>query len=203
MKILVATTNLSKLAELSAMLDSRITFLNLTAFGDINEVEEDGATFAENARKKALGYAQQCGLWTIADDSGLVIDALGGAPGVMSARYSGSKNSDRGILDHQNMNKVLGLLKDVPAQKRTARFVCSLCLASPKKALIEAECAVEGIITESQIGHNGFGYDPIFFVPSLDKTFAQLTSEEKNVISHRGSAIKKLKPLLEELLKTT
>lgn len=200
MKILVATTNAPKLAELSAMLGSRIEYLNLSAFANITEVQEDGKTFAENARKKSLGYAKQTGLWTIADDSGLVVDALGGNPGVMSARFSSLKNADRKILDHHNMNKVLDLLKNVPARKRTARFVCSLCMASPKKVLIETEGMVEGIITKTEIGQNGFGYDPIFFLPRLNKTVAQLTAKEKNAISHRGDAIRKLKPLLEELL---
>ena len=202
MKILVATTNPGKLAELSDMLDSRIEFFNLSAFPEISEVREDGKTFAANARKKALGYAKQTGLWTIADDSGLVVDALGGAPGIKSARFSGQKNSDRAVLDRQNMNKVLDLLKDVPAQKRTARFICHLCLASPEKTLIETEGIIEGIITRSQIGQNGFGYDPIFFVPELNKTVAELTAEEKNAISHRGNAIRKLKPLLEKLRRT-
>ena len=202
MKILVATTNTGKLAELSAILDSQIEFLNLSAFPDINEVEEDGATFAANARKKALDYAAQTGLWTLADDSGLVIDTLGGAPGVISARFSGQKKTNRRLLDNENMTKVLKLLKDIPAQKRTAKFVCSLCLANTQKVLIETEGTVEGVIAERQIGQNGFGYDPIFFVPQLNKTIAQLTGEEKNVISHRGDAIRKLKPLLDKLLES-
>ena len=157
------------------------------------EIEEDGATFAENARKKALGYAKATGLWTIADDSGLVVDALDGAAGVKSARFSGEKQKDRTLLDHKNMTKGLQLLEDVPKQKRTARFVCHLCLASPEKILIETEGTLESLIAEREIGTNGFGYDPIFFVPHLNKTVAQLTREEKNAISHRGNAIRKLK----------
>ena len=202
MKILVATTNPGKLAELSALLDSRIEFLNFSAFPDISEVREDGKTFAANARKKALGYAKQTGLWTVADDSGLVIDALRGAPGIKSARFCGRKISDRSLLDHENMNKVLTLLRGVPAKKRTARFVCSMCLATPQRVLIETDGTLEGIITENQIGQNGFGYDPIFFVPELNKTVAELTAEEKNAMSHRGNAIGKFKPLLEKLLKS-
>ena len=200
-KILVATTNPGKIAELRAMLDLDIEWLGLSDFGDIDEIEEDGATFAENACKKALGYAKAAGLWTIADDSGLVVDALGGAPGVKSARFSGEKDNDRTLLDHKNMAKVLKLLEDVSKEKRTARFVCHLCLASPEKILIETEGTLEGLIAESQIGKNGFGYDPIFFVPHLNKTVAQLTRDEKNAISHRGNAIRKLKPLLDELLR--
>ena len=181
------------------MLDMDIDWASLSDFLDIEEVEEDGLTFAENARKKAVGYSQETGLWTIADDSGLVIDALEGAPGVKSARFSGAKDNDRTLIDHKNIAKVLELLKDVPAEKRTARFVCCLCLADNEKVLIETKGTLEGIIAEQPIGQNGFGYDPIFFIPTLNKTAAQLTAEEKNKISHRGNAIKKLKPLLKKL----
>jgi XTP/dITP diphosphohydrolase len=224
-KILVATTNPGKIAEIRAMLDFDVEWLGLSDFPNINEVKEDGLTFAENARKKALGYAKATGLWTIADDSGLVIDALDGAPGVKSARFSDEQSRDsngagrnRTLLDHKNMAKVLKLLESVPEKKRAARFVCCLCLASPpdepakrtagkrraspEKILIETEGTLEGLIAERETGENGFGYDPIFFVPSLNKTVAQLTRKEKNAISHRGSAIRKLKPLLDKLLHT-
>jgi XTP/dITP diphosphohydrolase len=199
-KILVATTNPGKIAELKAMLDFDVDLLGLADFQGIAEIKEDGKTFARNARKKALGYAKTTGLWTIADDSGLVVDALGGEPAVKSARFSGKKEKDRKLLDHKNMAKVLDLLQNTPKEKRTARFVCCLCLASPEKVLIEAEGRLEGLIAEEEVGQNGFGYDPIFFVPQLDKTVAQLTREEKNAISHRGNAIRKLKPLLDTLL---
>jgi XTP/dITP diphosphohydrolase len=208
MKILVATTNPGKLKEISEMLDFDINWFSLADFSNIKEVEEDGKTFAENARKKALGYAKQTGLWTLADDSGLVVDAIGGQPGVKSARFSGEQSRDsngavnRTLLDHKNMTKLLDLLKDVPKEKRTARFVCCLCLACPEKVLIETEGKLQGIIADKEAGSNGFGYDPIFFVPQLNKTVAQLVSSEKNIISHRGLAVKKLKPLLEKLLKT-
>ena len=184
------------------MLDADVQWLGLSDFPDIEEIEEDGLTFIENARKKAIGYARATGLWTIADDSGLVIDALGGAPGVKSARFSGEKtiNDDGTLIDHRNIAKVLELLEDVPEEKRTARFFCCLCLASPEQILIETEGTLEGLITNKEIGKNGFGYDPIIFVPHLNKTVAQLTPEEKNAISHRGNAIKKLKPLLEDIL---
>ena len=201
-KILVATTNPGKVAELKSLLGAELQWLSLSDLEDMGEIEEDGATFAENARKKALGYAKATGLWTIADDSGLVVDALDGAPGVKSARFSGEKQKDRTLLDHKNMTKVLQFLEGVPSQKRTARFVCHLCLASPESVLIETEGTLEGLITEREIGTNGFGYDPIFFVPHLNKTVAQLTREEKNAISHRGNAIRKLRPLLDQLLKT-
>jgi XTP/dITP diphosphohydrolase len=201
-KILVATTNPGKIAELRAMLDLDIEWLGLSDFGDIDEIQEDGTTFAENARKKAAGYVKAAGLWTIADDSGLVVDTLDGAPGVKSARFSGEKlkGDDRSLIDHRNIAKVLELLKGLSEEKRTAKFVCCLCLASPERILIETQGTLEGLITNREVGKNGFGYDPIFFVPHLNKTVAQLTREEKNAISHRGNAIRKLKPLLEGLL---
>ena len=201
-KILVASTNPGKITELRAMLDADVQWLDLSDFPNIAEIKEDGQTFIENARKKALGYARATGLWTIADDSGLVIDALSGEPGVKSARFSGEKsiNDDGTLIDHRNIAKVLELLEGVPKEKRTARFFCCLCLASPEQILIETEGTLEGLITNKEIGKNGFGYDPIFLVPHLNKTVAQLTSEEKNAISHRGNAIRKLKPLLERSL---
>lgn len=203
-KILVATGNPGKIVEIRAMLEADVRWLGLADLAPMAEIEEDGMTFAENARKKAAGYAKATGLCTLADDSGLVVDALGGAPGVKSARFSGEKpkNADRTLIDHRNIAKTLELLKDVPEEKRTARFVCRLCLASPERILIETEGTLEGLITVREIGQNGFGYDPIFFVPHLNKTVAQMTSEEKNAISHRGNAIRELKPLLDELLKT-
>ena len=201
-KILVATGNPGKIVEIRAMLDADVQWLGLADLPPMAEILEDGTTFAANARKKALGYAKATSFWTLADDSGLVVDALGGAPGVKSARFSGEKpkEADRTLIDHRNIAKMLELLKGVPQDKRTARFVCRLCLASPERVLIETEGTLKGLITDREIGQNGFGYDPIFFVPHLNKTVAQLTAEEKNAISHRGNAIRKLKPLLDELL---
>ena len=203
-EILVATGNPGKIVEIRAMLEADVRWLGLADLPPIAEIEEDGSTFAENARKKAAGYATATGLWTLADDSGLVVDALGGAPGVKSARFSGEKpkDADRTLIDHRNIAKTLELLKDVSKDKRTARFICHLCLAGPGRILLETEGTLEGLITDREIGQNGFGYDPIFFVPHLNKTIAQLTGEEKNAISHRGNAIRKLKPLLDNLLKT-
>jgi len=224
-EILVATGNPGKIVEIRAMLDANVRWLGLSDLPPMAEIAEDGTTFDENARKKAAGYAKATGLWTLADDSGLVVDALGGAPGVKSARFCGeavpalrpagilpavkkqgqdalATGADRTLIDHRNIAKTLELLKDVPEEKRTARFVCRLCLASPERILIETEGTLEGLITDREIGLNGFGYDPIFFVPDLNKTVAQLTGEEKNAISHRGNAIRKLKPLLDEMLKT-
>ncbi|MBN1508107.1 MAG: XTP/dITP diphosphatase [Sedimentisphaerales bacterium] len=201
--MLVATTNPGKVRELRAMLGGDVEWKSLADLPGVGEVKEDGATFAENARKKACGYAEATGLWTLADDSGLVVDALGGAPGVNSARFSGErpKGTDRKLLDRRNMEKVLSLLQGVPAEKRTARFVCCLCLASPEAVLLETQGSVEGIIIDQPAGTGGFGYDPIFYVPPLGKTVAQLDEDQKNAISHRGNAIRKLRPLLDELLR--
>ena len=199
-KILVATTNPGKVAELRALLEADVKWLSLADFSDIAEVPEDGATFTENACKKAIGYAKATGLWTIADDSGLVIDALQGGPGIESARFCGQKSGDRKLIDRKNIAKVLKLLEGLPPEIRTARFVCCLCLASPEEILIQTQGTLEGLIIDRLIGENGFGYDPIFFVPHLNKTVAQLTTEEKNAISHRGNAIRKLKPLLTALI---
>ncbi|MHC4517308.1 MAG: XTP/dITP diphosphatase [Planctomycetota bacterium] len=200
--ILVATTNPGKVRELRAMLDLDVQWKHLADFPDLAEVEEDGATFAENARKKATEYAQATGLWTLADDSGLVVDALGGAPGVQSARFCGDipPGADRKLIDRRNIARLLELLKGVPPDQRTARFVCFLCLASPDEVLIETQGKVEGCIVDEPVGTNGFGYDPVFFLPHLGKTVAQLADAEKNAISHRGSAIARLKPLLNQIL---
>ncbi len=199
-KILVASTNPGKLKELRELLGGDIEWVSLSDFKDVPEIEEDGKTFVENARKKAIGYAKATGLWTLADDSGLVVDALDGQPGVKSARFSGTKDANRGLIDHKNMAKVLKLLEGVPKEKWTARFMCCLCLATPEKVLVETSGKLEGLIIDTPAGENGFGYDPIFFVPESNKTVAQMTSVEKNAISHRGNAIRKFKPQLEELI---
>lgn len=204
-KILVATSNAGKKAELEALLDGDVEWLSLADLKNYTEVEEDGKTFEENAQKKALGYAKQSGLLTIADDSGLEIDALGGEPGVHSARFSGTHkdHSSKDLIDHENIAKVLRLMEDVPAEKRTARFKCCLCVASPEKVLIQTEGTLEGSITTEKRGHNGFGYDPVFYVPQKDKTTAQMSKEEKNELSHRGQAVQKLGPLLKDLINKT
>ncbi len=200
--ILVATTNPGKVRELRAMLDADVEWKTLADFPDLDEVEEDGATFAENARKKATEYARATGLWTLADDSGLVVDALDGAPGVKSARFSGDipPGADRREIDRRNIARLLELLDGIPAEKRTARFICHLCLTRPERVLIETDGKVEGRIIEEPIGTNGFGYDPVFFLPDLGKTVAQLPDDQKNAISHRGNAIAEFKPLLNRLL---
>jgi len=201
-EILVATTNPGKVRELRALLGDLVQWKSLADLPGVEEVKEDGTTFAENARKKALGYARATGLWTLADDSGLVVDALDGAPGVNSARFSGdkAKGADRHVVDRRNWEKLLCLLEGVPHEKRTARFVCCLCLASPREVLIETQGTVEGLITTAPAGTGGFGYDPVFLIPPLGRTVAQLHDDEKNALSHRGNAMRKLKPLLLKLL---
>jgi XTP/dITP diphosphohydrolase len=203
--ILIATTNPGKKSELIKMLGSlsaKINWLSLNDFPDTTEVTEDGSTFAENARKKALGYASQTGCITIADDSGIVIDALNGAPGVNSARFSGVKNprDSRDLIDHRNILKVLELMKDISEEKRTARFVCNICLAQDQSIIAEKQGKFEGIITTKEIGSNGFGYDPIMYIPSFKKTVAQMTQDEKNKISHRSKAIQRMKPEIQKLV---
>lgn len=196
-KILVATTNPGKIAELAALLEN-IQWLGLADLPPLPEVVEDGDSFAENARKKARQYAQASDLWTLSDDSGLVVDALNGAPGVHSARYAGVSNPDRRVVDQANIDKVLARVQGVPEEERSARFVCCLCLASPTDVLIETTGTVMGRLISSKRGHAGFGYDPIFFLPDLGKTMAQLSPEEKNALSHRGQALRALKPELEQ-----
>ena len=200
--ILVATTNPGKVRELRALLDADVQWKGLADLPELGEVEEDGATFAENARKKATEYARATGLWTLADDSGLVVDALDGAPGVKSARFCGEvpPGTARKTVDQRNIARLLERLEGVPTEKRTARFMCFLCLASPERVLIETQGKVEGRIIDEPVGENGFGYDPVFFVPDLGKTVAQLPDDEKNAISHRGHAIAEFKPLVNQLL---
>lgn len=198
-RVLVATTNPGKVAELQDLLSQDIQWLSLADVASMPAVEEDGRTFAENARKKASEYARLSGLWTLSDDSGLVVDALDGAPGVFSARYSGT-TGDRAQVDRANSEKVLAGLQGLPEDRRSARFVCCLCLADPRHILAETTGTLEGRIHDSPVGDSGFGYDPIFFIPELQKTAAQLTAEQKNAISHRGNALRALRPTLQRLL---
>lgn len=163
----------------------------LEEFGEMPAPAEDGATFAENAQRKARHYSTLLGKYVLADDSGLQVDALDGAPGVYSARFAPLETNDRAEQDRANNQKLLELLKEVPQEKRTARFCCCLCLSSSKEILLEAEGFLEGFIMERPQGSNGFGYDPIFYVPEKGRTVAQLSAEEKNAISHRGRALRR------------
>jgi len=198
-KIVVASGNAKKLAELRRLAEGLPVEIVSPADvgGEVPEVEEDGATFRENAEKKARAYARAFGLPAIADDSGLCVDALGGAPGVYSARYSGGPAPDR---DAKNNDKLLRALAGVPEARRTARFVCALCLAHPDGRAHTVEGAWEGIVAFTPRGSGGFGYDPIFLLPHRGQTAAEIDPETKGRLSHRGAAMRKLRAHLEQEL---
>jgi len=191
-KLLLATNNKGKAREYKSLLRGISCEIVTPAEQDITtEVDEVGSSFEENARLKAITLAAESGLLTLADDSGLEVDALGGEPGVLSARYAGEAASDS-----DRLNYLLSRLKDVPGDKRSARFRCVIAIAAPdgKVELCSGECS--GFITTEPRGYNGFGYDPIFYVPELGKTMAELTPEEKNKISHRARAAAKAREVL-------
>ncbi len=192
--LLLATSNLHKLEEYRAIFsDMPLRLLSLRDIELAIEVEETGITFAENAELKACTYAQVSNILTLADDSGLEIDALGGAPGVQSARFLGSETSYE-----ERFRVILEQLKGLPLDQRSARFRCVIAIAEPLGNIHIMEGVVEGIIADSPRGTNGFGYDPIFFVPELGKTFAELEPEYKNRISHRARAAQSARKLLED-----
>jgi XTP/dITP diphosphohydrolase len=178
------------------MQDMTLTWKGLADVGLTQDVRETGHTFRDNAVLKATAYAQAAGLLALADDSGLEIDALDGAPGVYSARYGGA-----GLNHEGRYQLVLQQLASVPESARTARFCCVIVVADAHgRVLAEAEGVCEGLITHTPAGSGGFGYDPIFWLPELGKTMAQLSSTEKHQISHRGQALRKLEPLLRQIL---
>ena len=188
-KLILATRNKDKLKEIQALLsDLDIDIVSLDEAENAPHVVEDGKTFMENAFKKAKVIAEATGIMALADDSGLEVDALDGAPGVYSARYSGENASDA-----SNNEKLLADLEGVPAGKRSAHFSCVIVVYHPSGRWISTEDKCEGEITEKSIGDRGFGYDPVFYLPSLNCTMAQLSAEEKNRLSHRGKALEKLK----------
>lgn len=195
-KIIIATGNKGKAKEFETLFSPLgYKVLTLHDLEGATEVEETGTTFEENAILKAETLCEQFNTMVIADDSGLMIDALDGRPGVYSARYAGEQKND-----DDNIDKVLEELKDVPEEKRTARFYCALAVAVPGEETMTVSGTVEGRIASSRQGENGFGYDPVFYVPDLGKMMAELKPEEKNAISHRANALKKLKELLPTLL---
>ena len=199
-QILVATKNPGKIREIREILASLgVEVSALGDFADVPEPEETGDTFAENACDKARYYSRQTHLRCLADDSGLVVDALDGAPGVLSARYSGVASTDRKLVDKANVDKLLHELA-LKNGSRTARFVCNLALAEGDNILLEASGSVEGIIAPSPVGSNGFGYDPVFFLPEKGCSAAQLSASDKNAISHRGQALRRFAAKLELLL---
>jgi XTP/dITP diphosphohydrolase len=192
--LVLASRNAGKTGELRELLkDFPIEIKNLHDFGPIPPVEEDGTTFDENAYKKAAFTAKVLGLPTLADDSGLEVDALGGLPGVHSARYAGPNASDT-----DNSAKLSREMKG--KTNRAANFVCVISIAVPSGAALTYEGRCEGLIAEAPAGENGFGYDPLFYYPSLNRTFAQLSVEEKNQVSHRGKAMAQLKEEFDQVL---
>ena len=193
-RILFATGNQGKMKEVREILaDLGVEVISMWEAGVSAEIVEDGETFEENAVIKARTIMELTGEVTLADDSGLEIDALGGEPGVYSARYMGEDTSY-----HIKNNDLIRRLSQVPRQQRTARFVCSIAAAFPDGEIITTDGVIEGLIGYEEAGENGFGYDPIFVVPQLGCTTAQLSDEQKNEISHRGKALRKMK---EELRK--
>jgi XTP/dITP diphosphohydrolase len=195
MKLLVATGNRGKLKEIRRLLDGAdIEIVGLDQLENPPDVVEDGDTFAANARKKALEMAVFSGYLTLADDSGLVVDALDGAPGVYSARYAGEQGDDAA-----NNARLLKEMDSVPDEKRQAAFHCVVALAWPDGRCETYDGQISGVILRSARGDDGFGYDPLFLVPEYGKTTAELSLDIKNRISHRGSALRKVIPLLMEL----
>ena len=189
MKLVVGTNNAGKIRELNELLtDLPVEIFGLSRFENVSDVEETGATFAENAILKANSYALQTGFWALSDDSGLEVEALGGAPGVFSARYAGENAGDK-----ERIAKLLDELAGTNDESRRARFVCAMAIADEKgeiKFLAEGIC--EGRIARRPHGANGFGYDPIFVPDGYEQTFGELSSTAKAEISHRARAIEKI-----------
>jgi XTP/dITP diphosphohydrolase len=192
--LVIATRNRGKIAEIRDLLrDFPVEIKDLEDFGQIPAVEEDGENFEENAYKKAGFVSRVLGVPAIADDSGLVVASLGGAPGVHSARYAGEN-----ATDIQRCEKLLGQMKG--CADRQAAFECAISIAVPTGAALTYEARCEGVITEEPAGENGFGYDPVFFFPALEKTFAELSRQEKNRVSHRGKALQELRCEFDKVL---
>jgi XTP/dITP diphosphohydrolase len=199
-QLVIATKNPGKLREFRQLLDG--CGFDLTTPGQLGvpfDPEETGATFEENARIKAQEAARACGLPALADDSGLEVDALGGRPGVYSARYAGDDRTDPSLTDEQRVDVVLREMEGVPDERRTARFRCVIAVATPGGETRTVEGTFEGRLAHAPRGDNGFGYDPIFFVPELGCTSAELDPARKNAISHRGQAARKARDLLKEM----
>jgi XTP/dITP diphosphohydrolase len=193
--IVLATRNSGKTAEICDLLKGfPVLIKNLDDFGPIPEVKEDGDTFDENAYKKASFTARVLGVPALADDSGLMVDALGGAPGVLSARFAGRNASDR-----DRCRKLLEMMQY--QESRSAAFACVISLAVPNGPALTYEGRCEGVLTREPKGENGFGYDPIFFYPPMSKTFAQLTREQKSRVSHRGKALRELQQEFDKVMK--
>jgi XTP/dITP diphosphohydrolase len=193
-RILIATSNPGKLRDFAgAAAPHGIEIAGIPGFSSLPTVVEDGLTFEENARKKAEEYSRHApGEIVVADDSGLEVDALNGAPGVHSARYAADQPdlANENTSDEANNARVMRELRNIPAEKRTGRFVCVLAVASDENILATFRGTAEGMILDSPRGTNGFGYDPLFYFPQIQKTFAELSAEEKARYSHRGAAFR-------------
>lgn len=197
-KLIVATRNPGKVREIRKILkDVGATIYALNDFRNVPTVEEDGQSFCENALKKARFYAAYFGEMVIADDSGLEVDALRGAPGIYSARYAGDGSSDR-----RNNQKLLKALEGVPPPRRGATFRCCIAIVAPdgREKVVEGAC--RGRIGLREVGRRGFGYDPLFYLPRYGKTMAQLSVDEKNKISHRGKALRRVKRALLDFIRS-
>jgi non-canonical purine NTP pyrophosphatase (RdgB/HAM1 family) len=197
--LLIATGNPGKAREFREMLgESRFAWRSLDDFPPGPDVEETGHTFRANACLKAAAYATRHQSWTLADDSGLEVDALGGSPGVLSARWAVHNGTGKGDAD--NNATLLRQLENVPDDRRTARFVCVLALSNPQgQIILTVRDTMEGRILHAPRGANGFGYDPLFLVDGFGRTSAELSPAEKHAISHRGKALRQLKEMLERL----
>jgi XTP/dITP diphosphohydrolase len=200
-KLLLATRNQGKIVEFRRILDAiapgEIDLVGLDQFPDLHDVDETGSTFQENALLKAREMSEATGLPAIADDSGLCVDALNGSPGIFSARWAGEHGNDRA-----NLEKVLEQMKDVPDEKRTGYFICVAALFLPDGRTHCEEGRFHGTLLHSPVGENGFGYDPIFQPEGLAISSAQMSSEEKDAMSHRGKALRAIAPHVMKALKT-
>jgi XTP/dITP diphosphohydrolase len=197
-EVIIATKNPGKAREFEHIFAPRgIEVRTLLDYPEIEDVEETGATFEENATLKAEAISQKLNKMVIGDDSGLIVDALGGRPGIYSARYAGEQPKS----DQKNLEKVLDELQGVSEEERTARFYCALAVAIPGKETFTVAGTCEGRILEEQRGTNGFGYDPVFYVPEKGCAMAELSADEKNKISHRANALKKLDGILDSIVK--
>lgn len=196
MLLVLATRNRKKREEIVEILgDLGIELGDLSAWPDLPEIEETGTTFEENARIKAIAVAKGTGHWALGEDSGLVVPALGGAPGVYSARYAGKQGDDEA-----NNAKLVAELDKLPEEKRTAYYVCTAALADPNgqvKAVVEGRC--HGVIIRQPRGSGGFGYDPLFEIVEYHQTFGELSARVKHALSHRGRALAKLRPILRQI----
>ena len=195
-QLVLATRNAKKLAELDRLLASAgldVEILGSDAFSDLPEIEETGSTFAENSLIKARAVAAHTGLIAIADDSGLCVDALDGQPGIYSARWAGP-----GATDESNLDLVLEQIRDVEPAQRTAHFACAAALVLPSGEEYVVQGQVDGVLLTQRRGEGGFGYDPIFLPDGFDITTAEMTSDQKDAISHRGQAMRALVPLIQD-----